>query len=60
MEKELLNVKDVCRRLSVTRPTLLRLRRSNQFPAPAITVSARKVYWRLADIQEFLKRQEAQ
>ena len=54
METKIMNVRQVCEALGVTRPTLLKLRRSRAIPEPAIIMSARKVYWRVADIQDWL------
>jgi len=59
MDKELLTVRDVCERLGVTRPTLMKMRKAKSLPRPVIRISARKVYWRLADIERFLGAQEA-
>jgi prophage regulatory protein len=44
---------DVCSLLRISRPTLWRLRRAGQFPAP-VSLSKRSIGWRRADVEAWV------
>jgi prophage regulatory protein len=44
---------DICNLLRISRPTLWRLRRAGQFPAP-VSLSKRSIGWRRADVEAWV------
>ncbi|MDR2267919.1 MAG: AlpA family phage regulatory protein [Holosporaceae bacterium] len=53
MEKEILNIKEVCEYLSITRTTLWRLEKNPDFPKPIMILSQKK--WRKSEIDMYLE-----
>lgn len=58
-QQAFLNERQVCERTSLSRTTLWRLRRENDFPEP-VRITERRVAYRAADIDAWIsKRSEA-
>ena len=54
MNKEILNIKEVCEYLSITRTTLWRLEKEESFPKPIMILSQKK--WKRSEIDEYLEK----
>lgn len=54
---QILSVKDVCRILNVSVPTIYRWEAEGNLPFPKIRISANKVGFRQADVENFINRQ---
>ena len=52
----LIDIKEVARRLSVSRQTVMRLVEAGQFPRPIHV--GRSLRWRLADVQAWIDEQQ--
>jgi predicted DNA-binding transcriptional regulator AlpA len=55
---QLLRVADVCRLLRISKPTLWRLRRANDFPEPT-EVTDRVIAWRKSEVELWLRGRSA-
>lgn len=55
---QFLRVAEVCALLRISRPTLWRLRRANEFPAPTC-LSRRSIGWRRTDVDAWTRKRPA-
>ena len=59
MVKRLMNVKEVCEAMGLSRVTIWRLVKDGKFPKP-LEISQRKRAWPVTDVEQYLSDREAE